>query len=181
MMMPPSPVSSPPISVLLVDDCSIFRQGLKNWLDLCNSTQGQHYRGVGQAASVEQAIKLTVDQKPALILLDIELSHGDGIKFLSHYRRLQQPGKVLVLSGHDEDDWVFRAMQAGAQGYLLKANLSTHISSPMQNVMQEKIYVSLHITVGTVKAYLRGIFEKMEVASRTQAALKALKLGLVTV
>ncbi|MEO0867639.1 MAG: response regulator transcription factor [Cyanobacteria bacterium J06642_11] len=222
-------VSANPVSVLLVDDCSTFRQSLKTWLELCNATKGQHYKVVGQAASVDQAIKLATEQHPTLILLDIELSHGDGVKFLSRYRRLQQTGKVLVLSGHSEDQWIFKAMRAGAWGYLLKADLSSQLCKAIDTVLQDKVYISsdvatsffrqlhfqaghslkslseihltereqevlsclvqgdsnemisqrLHITVGTVKAYLRCIFEKMEVSSRTQAALKALKLGLV--
>ncbi|MBT9316657.1 response regulator [Leptothoe spongobia] len=228
-MSPASTVSNPPISVLLIDDCSTFRQSLKTWLDLCNVTKGQHYDVVGQAASVDQAIKLAAEQHPALILLDIELSNGDGVKFLSRYRHLQQTGKVLVLSGHEEDRWIFQAMQAGARGYLLKSDLSSQLCDAIHTVLQDKVYISpdiatsffrqfhfqtghslkslsaihltereqevlsclvqgdsnemisqrLHITVGTVKAYLRCIFEKMEVSSRTQAALKALKLGLV--
>ena len=225
-----SHTSSSPLSVLLVDDCQTFRQSLHIWLELCNSTQGQRYQVVGQAASVEQALKLAAEQNPSLILLDIELSHGDGVGFLSRYRALQQEGKVLVLSGHEEDDWVFRAMQAGARGYVLKENLSSQLCTAIQTVIKDEIYISsdvaarffrqfhfqsgqavktassihltdreqevlvclvqgdsnemisqrLHITVGTVKAYLRCIFEKMEVTSRTQAALKALKLGLVS-
>jgi DNA-binding NarL/FixJ family response regulator len=185
---------------------------------------------VGQAVSVEQALSLTVEQSPALTLLDLELPGGDGISFLARWRELHQAGKVLVLSGHQEDEWVFRAMQAGASGYVFKQNLSTQLCNAIATVLHDEVYLSpevatcffrlfhfyagrsleacqsarltererevlhwlvqgasndaiaqqLHITVATVKAHLTAIFEKLGVTSRTQAIVRALKLGLVT-
>ncbi|MEO0457816.1 MAG: response regulator transcription factor [Cyanobacteria bacterium P01_A01_bin.114] len=220
-----------PISILLVDDQPAFREGLQMLLDFYNSTGIEQFQVVGRAASVEQALKLAVEQHPALILLDMELEQGDGVNFLTRYRAQQHASKVLVLSGHDEDESVFKAMQAGARGYVFKQQLSTQLCHAIKTVMNDEIYLTaematrffryfhfhagqslktsptlhltereqevltclvqgdsnsmisqrLHITVGTVKAYLRCIFDKMEVTSRTQAALKALKLGLVSV
>lgn len=220
-----------PISVLLVDDNPDFRRGLCTLLDFYSSTGKMTFKVVGQASSVDQAVALAKEQKPTLILLDLELGQGDGIQFLAQYNQLKQTGKVLVLSGHSEDDWVFRTMQAGARGYLVKQNLSTQLYQAIATVMQEHIYLTaeiasgffrlfhfysgqslktpskIHLTererdvlqclaegnsnaviaerltieVGTVKFYLRDIFGKLGVENRTQAALKALKLGIVSV
>lgn len=217
------------VSILLVDDQPSFREGLQNLLDFYNSTGGSHYQVVGRAATVEQALILSREQHPALVLLDLGLGELTGIDFLTQYRAAQYEGKVLVLSGQDDDEWVFKAMKAGARGFIFKQNLSTQLSQAIATVMNDQIYLTseiatrffrqfhfhagrslkassalhltarelevitclvqgdsnadiaerLYITVGTVKAYLRCIFEKMEVNSRTQAALKALKLGLV--
>ncbi|MBE9062411.1 response regulator transcription factor [cf. Phormidesmis sp. LEGE 11477] len=217
------------ISILLIDDQAAFRDGLQNLLNFYNSTGGENFQVVGRAASVEQALKLSKEQHPALVLLDLGLGQEDGIDFLTRYSDKQPQGKVLVLSGQRDDEWVFKAMQAGARGFVFKQSLSKQLSEAIQTVMNEQIYLTpelltgffrhfhfhagrslkvssslhltdrelevlaclvkgdsnavisqrLHITVGTVKAYLRCIFEKMGVDSRTQAALKALKLGLV--
>lgn len=218
------------ISTLLVDDDIEFRQGLQFLLNFYSSTSEMRFNVVGRAASADQALALTIEQSPRLILLDLELAKTDGIRFLEQKRSLDQPGKVLILSGHQEDEWVFRAMQAGAQGYLFKRQLSKQLPEAVTRVLQDEVYLSpeaaasffrmfhffsgqslqscqsvhltrrekqvlhcvvegssnheiakhLNITVGTVKAYMTGIFEKLEVTSRTQAALKALKMGLVT-
>ena len=217
------------VTILLVDDQAAFREGLQDLLDFYNATGGDQFQVVGRAASVEQALKLSVEQNPALILLDLGLGQSDGIAFLNSHSAGTQSGKVLVLSGQDEDEWIFNAMQAGARGFVLKQNLSTQLCHAIKTVMNDQIYLTsematrffryfhfhagrsikaacqihltdrerevlaclvkgnsnavisqqLHITVGTVKAYLRCIFEKLGVNSRTQAALKALKLGLV--
>lgn len=219
-----------PISTLLVDDCPAFRQGLKNLLDFHSSTSSLQFQIVGQAASLPQAIDLAIQQSPMLILLDMELGQGTGIDVLQQLRLQSKTSHVLVLSGHEEEEWVFKAMQAGAKGYVFKHHLSTQLLEAIQVVMQNQIYLApevatrffqlfhfcagrsftntqtvhltererevlhwlvqgasnevisqqLNITVGTVKAYLTTIFEKLNVTSRTQAALQALKLGVVS-
>ncbi|PZV14271.1 MAG: DNA-binding response regulator [Leptolyngbya sp.] len=238
-MYPPSltPPPTQPISTLLVDDCCAFRQGLKNLLDFHSATGLMQFQIVGQATCYQQAIELAIQQSPTLILLDMELAQGSGIDVLQQLRTtssretisLPQGSHVLVLSAHEEAEWVFKAMQAGAQGYVLKHQLSTQLLEAIQVVLQNQIYLApevatqffqlfhfsagrslpkpqtvhltererevlywlvqgasnevisqqLRITIGTVKAYLTIIFEKLKVTSRTQAALQALKLGLV--
>ena len=219
-----------PISILLVDDCPTFRQGLKSLLEFHSLTNALPFQVVGQAASVEQAIALILQQSPMLILLDMELNQESGLEVLHVLSTQAKTSKVLVLSGHDEEEWVFKAMQAGAKGYVFKHHLSLQLLEAVQVVMQDQIYLppevatrffqlfhfsqghslstkpnihltqrerevlywlvqgasneiisqELYITVGTVKAYLTAIFEKLNVTSRTQAALQALKLGLIS-
>ena len=218
-----------PISILLVDDEPRFRQGLRTLLNFYNQEGFLRFQVVGEAASVDQAINLTVEQRPALILLDLGLAQGDGVTALLRLGELPYKGKVLVLSAHREDEWVFRAMQAGACGYVFKDRLATQLCEAITTVMNDQVYLSpevatnffrlfhfyaghslqacqamhltdreqevlhwlvqgasneeiarkLYITVATVKAHLTAIFEKLGVTSRTQAIVKALKLGLV--
>jgi DNA-binding NarL/FixJ family response regulator len=219
-----------PISTLLVDDCSAFCQGLRSLLDFYSTTSPLRFQVVGQANSCEQAIDHAIQQSPMLILLDLDLGQSSGLEVLERLRSHPKASRVLVLSAHQEGEWIFKAMQAGAKGYLFKQNLSSHLLEAIQVVMQNQVYLSpevatrffqlfhfaagrsmpgtqtihltererdvlhwlvqgvsneviahkLNITVGTVKAYLTTIFEKMNVSSRTQAALQALKLGLIS-
>lgn len=219
-----------PISTLLVDDCPGFRQGLKSLLEFHSTTNTMQFQVVGQAASAQQAIALTLQQSPMLLLLDMELNEENGLEVLQVLSSHAKASKVLVLSGHEEEEWVFKAMQAGAKGYVFKRHLSLQLLEAIQVVMQNQIYLppevatrffqlfhfsqghslsanqsirltqrerevlywlvqgasneiisqELYITVGTVKAYLTAIFEKLNVTSRTQAALQALKLGLIS-
>ena len=219
-----------PISTLLVDDCSAFCKGLRSLLDFYSTTSPLKFQVVGQANSCEQAIDHAIQQSPMLILLDIDLGQSSGLEVLERLRTHTKTSRVLVLSAHQEGELIFKAMQAGAKGYLFKHNLSAHLLDAIQVVMQNQVYLSpevatrffqlfhfaagrsmpgtqtihltererdvlhwlvqgvsneviaheLNITVGTVKAYLTTIFEKMNVSSRTQAALQALKLGLIS-
>lgn len=218
------------ISILLVDDDPIFRKGLQTLLSFYSSTGTWRFQVVGEAASVDQALKLAVEQHPSLILLDLELPQDDGITALLRLREQSYPGKVLVLSAHQGDEWVFRAMQAGANGYVFKDQIASQLCPAIATVINDEVYLApdvatsffrmfhfytgkslqasqalhltereqevlhwlvqgasneliaqhLYITVATVKAHLTAIFEKLGVNSRTQAIIKALKLGLVS-
>ncbi len=220
----------PPLSVLLVDDNLEFRHGLKTLLSLCGHSSPQPMTVVGQAASVDQALKLLSEQHPALMLLDLELGQELGETVLLRAREQGFAGKVLILSAHEEDEWIFRAMRAGAHGYVLKDQVASQLCEAIKTVLQDHVYLppevatrffslfqfyagrslqaakstnltdremevlhwlvqgstneaiagSLYITVATVKAHLTAIFEKLQVSNRTQAIIKALKLGLVT-
>ena len=227
-----------PISVLLVDDDSRFRQGLQTLLQFYSTTQPQRFTPqftpqfivVGEAISTDQAVQLANQQHPSLILLDMELASGDGIATLTQLAKLNHRSKILVLSGHQEEEWVFRAMRAGANGYVVKDELATDLLTAIATVLNDQIYLSpelatrffqmfrfytgqaldakaklhltdreqevlhwlvqgdsndeiatrLYISVATVKAHLTAIFHKLSVSSRTQAIIRALKLGLVS-
>ncbi len=218
------------LSVLLVDDDRVFRQGLHTLLDFYSVSAQLLIEVVGEAASIEQALSLAAQQKPALILLDLELESGDGITTLLRLREMLFAGKVLVLSAHQEDDWIFRAMQAGATGYIFKNRLATQLFEAITTALKSEIYLPtevasrffrqfqsyseasfqarqnlhltereqevlhwlaqgdsnetiakrLYVTVATVKAHLTSIFEKLQVTSRTQAIVAAMKLGLIS-
>jgi DNA-binding NarL/FixJ family response regulator len=218
------------VSVLLVDDESRFRQGMRTLLSFYSANKSYPFTVVGEAASADQAVELAIQQHPSLILLDLELPPNDGISVLLKLQECGFRGKVLILSGHREDESVFRAMQAGACGYVLKDRLANQLCDAISTVLEGGVYLSpevstgffrmfqfytgrimkachsvhltereqevlhwlvqgasndeiaqqLYITVATVKAHLTAIFEKLQVASRTQAIVKALKLGLVS-
>jgi DNA-binding NarL/FixJ family response regulator len=222
---------SHPVSLLLVDDSQPFRQGIRTLLNFCNTNVTNQFEVVGEAVTAEQALHLIKMQHPTLVLLDMELVQSDGLTVLAELKGLPHPPKVLALSVHREDEWVFRAMQAGAQGYLCKDHVADQLVDAITTILRDEVYLSpeiatgffrlfhfyagqslqacrslhltdrerevlhwlvqgasndaiaqhLHVTVATVKAHLTAIFEKLKVTSRTQAIVKALKLGLVSV
>lgn len=217
------------LSVLIVDDEQRFRQGLRTLLNFYRVNDSFSLEIIGEASSQSEVLKIAAQLSPSLILLDLELAGGDGITTLIKLKEISYPGKVLVLSGHQEDDWIFRAMQAGAAGYLFKTRLAHQLCEAINTVFKSEVYLPaevasgffryfqatsesnllnrcklhlterelevlnwltqgasneniakhLYVTVATVKAHLTSIFEKLEVTSRTQAIVAALKLGLI--
>jgi len=104
-----------PITILLVDDHVLFREGLFSLLD-----PQPDIRVVGQAGSVSEAITLTRDLKPSLVLMDISLPDGVGPDAARAILADQPNTKIVFLTVHDDDERLFAAIRAGAMGYLIK-------------------------------------------------------------
>ncbi|MEC4819313.1 MAG: response regulator transcription factor [Scytonema sp. PMC 1069.18] len=128
-------------SVLLVDDEASFRKGLRTFLSFYNTNSSYSLEVIGEADSVERVLQFTNQNSPDLILLDLELKEGDGITTLVRLKEMSYAGKVLVLSAHQEDDWIFRAMQAGAVGYVFKNRLVSQLSEAINTVFKSEIYL----------------------------------------
>jgi NarL family two-component system response regulator LiaR len=103
------------ISVMIVDDHTIVRQGLRTFLELNDDILVCGEAGNGKAA-VEMAARL----QPEIVLMDLVMPEMDGIEATRQICALLQPPKVIVLTSFVEDEKVIHAIQAGAFGYLLK-------------------------------------------------------------
>ena len=104
-----------PISVVVVDDHPVVRNGLRALLD---SLDGLAV--VGEAADGDAAVREVVLRAPDVVLMDIRMPGTDGLEATRRITRAVPATAVLVLTMYDDDDTVFAAMRAGARGYLLK-------------------------------------------------------------
>lgn len=104
-----------PITVLLVDDQALFREGLRTLLSVQPDLEI-----VGEAANGEEAVRLAVALRPDVVLMDLQMPVLDGVAATRHLRNLQPACRVIVLTTFDDDEYVFEGLRAGAAGYLLK-------------------------------------------------------------
>jgi DNA-binding NarL/FixJ family response regulator len=105
---------SEPIRILIADDHPIFRFGMRTLL-----TALPDFTVVGEAVTGEEAIQLTNELLPDLVLMDINMPGLNGIEATTRIRE-QQPHTAILMVTMLDDESVFSAMQAGARGYLLK-------------------------------------------------------------
>jgi DNA-binding NarL/FixJ family response regulator len=113
------------IKLFIVDDHTIFREGLRALLEL-----EPDFTVIGEASRGEEAVALVADDNPQseaergetpdVILLDLHLPDGSGSSFCLRLRRACPEAKVLILSAYDDDQEVTAALIAGASGYVLK-------------------------------------------------------------
>jgi DNA-binding NarL/FixJ family response regulator len=104
-----------PIRILVADDHPVVRDGLVAML----GTQSD-FEVVGGAATGPEAVQEVMAVQPDVMLLDLEMPEMDGVKVLQHLRQENQNVRVIVFTAFDTDERIMAAVQAGAQGYLLK-------------------------------------------------------------
>lgn len=207
------------IRILLVDDHAVVRQGLKMFLGLDSDLEV-----VGEAENGEEAVRLTRELHPDVVLMDLLMPVMDGVTAIGLIRRDFPDTEVIALTSVLEDEAVMKAMRAGAMGYLLKdtqaeelrraikaaaagqVQLSPQAATRLMREVRapdspEKLTeretdvlrllalgrsnkeIALELNVGekTVKTHVSAILRKLGVPSRTQAALYAVRIGLVSV
>lgn len=119
------------IRILLVDDHTILREGVRTLLN----TQ-EDMEVVGEAEDGEQAVNLVKKIRPDIVLMDIGLPGINGIEATKRIKRENPEVKVLVLSMHDNEEYIAPVFQAGASGYVLKRLASKELVSALRAVHQ---------------------------------------------
>lgn len=103
------------ISVLIVDDHLVVRQGIRFLLE-----QMDDIDILGEAGDGQQAVDMVQQQPPDVVLLDLIMTPMDGIEATRQIRQLSPKTQVIILTSHHKDDQIFNAIKAGALSYLLK-------------------------------------------------------------
>ena len=102
-------------NLLLVDDHSLVRDGIKSLLE-----GESNLNVIGEAANGEEAIKTTGELQPDLVICDIRMPKKSGIEAVSEMTKLYPSIRFIMLSMHDSEEYILQSVQAGAHGYLLK-------------------------------------------------------------
>jgi len=108
------------ISLLIVDDHAVVRQGLRTFLELQDDPSALPIEVVGEAANGAEAVDLARRLQPDVVLLDLVMPGMDGIEATPKIIENSPHSRVIILTSFGEEDRVFPAIRAGAQGYLLK-------------------------------------------------------------
>ncbi len=138
--------------VLLVDDHTIVRQGIKALLD----TQ-EGIEVVGEAEDGREAIEKAKQMAPNVIVIDITMPNLNGIEATRQIKKINPEIKVLVLTVHDNEEYIHRILQAGASGYLLKESAVSDLVSAINAVEKGDIFLSPSISKVVVKDYIRHV------------------------
>lgn len=166
--MPTTTAPNGPIRVLLVDDHPLVREGLKVRL-----SQLPGIETVGEAGNATETLEQMARVQPHLVLMDIGMKDMNGIELTSTLLR-QHPGlRVLMLSMYDNPEYVHRALQAGARGYVLKDAPAADIVAAIDTVTAGGTFLS----PGVSKRLLRNQEPRPLLTPRESEILSALGRG----
>ena len=125
------------IQLLLVDDHSLFRRGLKALL-----SQDERFRVAGEAGDVGEALRCLAQQRPDVILLDNHLPGVRGVDAIPALKEAAPAARVLMLTVSENENDLAAALQAGADGYLLKTVESDQLTDTIEKVMEGESVIS---------------------------------------
>ena len=138
--------------VLLADDHAIVRRGLRSLLE---TEPGLTV--VAEAADGLEAIKLTTEHRPDILILDIGLPKLNGIDVASRVHKLDTPPWVIILTMHTDESYILRALAAGARAYLLKDATDEDLLPAVRAASSGRPYFSPAVTSVLVEDYLRQL------------------------
>ncbi|MFG6119825.1 response regulator [Thalassobacillus sp. B23F22_16] len=143
------------IKVLLVDDHAVVRMGLKM---LLNSLPDMEV--VGEASEGNEGIEKALEEKPDAILMDLSMPHGkDGLSATGELKKQLPDTAILILTMHDDEEYLFRAIQAGASGCVLKSAPHDELVNAIRSVCQGDAYLHPSAQKRLMEEYLGNLKE----------------------
>ena len=139
------------IRVLLADDHALVMAGIRSLVEEQGNTQV-----VAEASNGREAVALTLQHKPDLVIMDISMKDLNGIEATAQIMAVMPSTRVLILSMHTTEDFVRRAIKAGAVGYLVKDSAPLDLKMAITAVLSGEIYLSPRVSKQIVSGVLHG-------------------------
>jgi len=138
------------IKILIVDDQSLFREGLNTLLSVQTD-----FSVVGEAANGEESLRMAIQFQPDVVLMDLRMPIMDGITATQRLRNILPQSKVIVLTTFDEDKDIYDGLRAGAVGYLLKDVSSEKLYEAIRAAAKGEYFLHPAVTAKVVAEYSR--------------------------
>lgn len=159
-------MSARTLRVVIADDHTVVRQGIRGVLEEVDGLEV-----VGEAADGEEALLLVAEHAPDVVVLDVTMPGKTGLEVTRELRAQAVDARILILSMHDDPEYVLQAVRAGADGYVLKDVEPAELRDAVQAVHEGREYftarVSQQISVG-----LRQEIEREQLRTRLDSLTK---------
>jgi two-component system, NarL family, response regulator DevR len=159
-----------PVTVFLVDDHEVVRQGLRTLLEESGLTV------VGEAATAAEAVPRVLATRPKVAVLDVQLPDGTGIDVCREIRSRLPETACLMLTSFDDDEALFAAIMAGAAGYLLKQIRGLQLVEAVQRVSKGESLLDPKVTTRVLERLRSGPKQDPRLASLTDQERRILDL-----
>ncbi len=137
------------IRILLAEDQTLMRQGLKTLLEL-----EPEMKVVGEAEDGAAAQKLALQLRPDIVLMDVQMPRQNGVEATAAICAAWPQAKIIILTTFDRDDYVFQGVRAGAMGYLLKDLPAARLYETIRRVHAGEVFIQPEIASRTLRATL---------------------------
>jgi len=160
-----------PVRLVLADDHILVRQGLRSLLE------SQGFVVAAEAADGHEAVRLARTEKPDIAVLDIGMPHFNGLNAALELQRTCPRVKVIVLTQHDEQQYVAEALRAGVKGYVLKSQAARDLLHAIRSVCRGDVYLSPGVAAAVAHAYTAPPDTKCVLSLRERQVLQLIAEG----
>jgi RNA polymerase sigma factor (sigma-70 family) len=143
------------VNILIADDHGIVRKGLRLQLE-----QNPAFHVIGEAADGREAVRMTEELKPDVVVMDIAMPNLNGIQATAQITKRNPHVGVIILSMHSDESYLTRTLAAGAKGYLLKDSADVDLDRAVNVVAQGKSFFSPAIANTLLEDYMRQLQQR---------------------
>jgi DNA-binding NarL/FixJ family response regulator len=167
--------STKSIRILLADDHSIVLDGLKRILEDCDDLEV-----VAEASSGEQALRMAMEKRPDVAVVDISMPGMDGLEVVARLKDQTDEIPVIILTMYEEEQYMFRAMEVGAKGYITKRSAPDQLVHAVHRVVAGKRYIPQEMAEAMAGRLSQGSDSRSlldSLSTRELQVLRGLALG----
>ena len=153
-------------TILIVDDHTLFREGLRAIIE-----RGPGYEVIGEAGNSREGLKMVEKYKPDLVLLDISLPDRSGIELTRDIVKLSTKTRIMIVSMHSKTDYIVKAFQAGATGYVIKESAAAKLLQGIGSVLKGDYFMDAAVSQKVVEKLAEIKGKKVKVTNTAYDAL----------
>lgn len=168
------------IHVAIADDHAMVREGLKQILELEDDIEV-----IAQASNGEEALDIARKKQPDVILMDINMPGMNGLQAIKEIKDEKMPSKIIVLTIHEDREYLFKTLHMGAEGYVLKDADPNVLIEAIRSVNSGEAYIQGNMTKELVKEFKKVTLNNKETSetnnltSREKEVLELIAEGLI--
>ncbi|MFD0944337.1 response regulator [Savagea faecisuis] len=165
------------MNILIVDDHFLIRKGVRMLLERWEAVET-----IEEADNGTDAIALAEQKQPDVVLLDLSMPEGlDGFTAAQNIHKTVPDAKIIVLTMHDEEAYIQKALQSGISGYLLKNSESNELQEAIEAVMRGERYYRTRIPLEQLEKMVANEPQKSILTPREQEVLRLVTLGYTNI
>lgn len=169
-----------PVRILIADDHELTRRGVQ----VCLESQ-KEWKVVGEATTGREALEKAKQLKPDIVILDIAMPELNGLEATRQILKVVPQTEVLILTMHESEKLIRRALQAGARAFVTKSDVARHLVDAVEALRQHKAFFTSDVAATVLDSYLNGSGqvqkqkapEKKELTPREREVLQLLAEG----
>jgi DNA-binding NarL/FixJ family response regulator len=144
--------------IVLADDHVMFRQGIKNILE-----KDENIKVIGEVSDGLKLLELLKLVTPDMVIMDISMPNLRGLEATREIKMILPDVKVLILTMHKEKEYVYHAISAGAEGFLLKEDADTELFSAIEKIQQGGLYITPILSEDLIEEIVKKYYQKQSI------------------